>query len=262
MVKNIFRTVLVIGKNHEEIIKKYSLDTKVEKYLKMKFDDAELLRQKHLDFIEKVLTNKKVILSERQKEIYKDLYLDIKDMDEFEYFQKMTDGCYYDEKTGDAYSTENPNAYYQYERCPQHRLDVTGEESDFSNPFILKDGTISYVAKVSDIDWERMHMYNTELYKSAWELVVDGREPKNETEKTIKDRMKNRLSYFDNFASKEEYVIHSCSFWLYGVAKNDSYQELDYRISDKKWISEFYERFIKNLDENEILSIYEVKRIE
>ena len=40
-----------------------------------------------------------------------------------------------------------------------------------------------------------------------------------------------------------------------------SYQELDYRISDKKWISEFYERFIKNLDENEILSIYEVKRI-
>ena len=34
----------------------------------------------------------------------------------------------------------NENAYYKYERCQQHRLDVTGEEGDFSDPFPLKNG--------------------------------------------------------------------------------------------------------------------------
>lgn len=262
MARSLFRTVLVIGKNHEEIIKKYSLDTKVERYLKMKFDDAEKLRLKHLEFIEKVLTNKQVVLTDTQKEIYKNLYLDIKEMDSFEYFQKMTEGCYYDEETGDAYSTENPNAHYQYERCPQHRLEVKNEESDFSNPFILNDGTISYVAKVGEINWKRMHLYNTKLYEAAWELCVEDREPLNGEEKKIKDNMKNRLGYFDNFDSKDSYVKHSCSFWMYGVAMEDKYEELDYTISDKQWVSNFYEKYIRNLDKNETLSIYEVKRIE
>lgn len=262
MIRNVFRTILVIGENHEEIVKKYSLDTKVERYLKMKFDDAEKLRNKHLEFIEKIMTNKQVVLSDRQREIYKSLYLDIKEMDDFDYFQKMTEGCYYDETTGDAYSTVNPNAYYQYERCPQKRLDATDEESDFSNPFILKDETISYVAKVGDIDWSRMHMYRTDIYKAAWELVVEDREPVNDEEKRIKENMKNRLSYFDNFENKEEYIIYSCSFWTYGVATNDGYKELDFKISDKEWVKNFYDTFIKTLNKDETIALYEVKRVE
>ena len=41
MAKSVFRTVLVIGDNHEELIKKYSADTKVERHVKCKLDDAK-----------------------------------------------------------------------------------------------------------------------------------------------------------------------------------------------------------------------------
>ena len=36
---NTFRTLLVIGDNHEEIAKLYSLDTMVKPYLRYKFDN-------------------------------------------------------------------------------------------------------------------------------------------------------------------------------------------------------------------------------
>lgn len=43
-------------------------------------------------------------------------------MDEFDYFLEITKGCTYDEETGDAYTTENPDAMYQMyyigDECP------------------------------------------------------------------------------------------------------------------------------------------------
>ena len=75
----------------------------------------------------------------------------------------------------------NENAYYKYERCQQHRLDVTGEEGDFSDPFPLKNGGKAYSARFNDIDWEQIHRNpkKMELNARVWELVVNDDEPQN-----------------------------------------------------------------------------------
>lgn len=209
MSKITFRTVMVVGDNPDELIKKYDLDTKVEPYIKLRRADAEKARLRHLNIIESVLVSDKIVLTDKQREIYKNIYLDIKDMDDAEYFEQTTIGCTYDEATGDALTTVNPNAYYQHAINPQKRLDATNEEHDFANPFILlpeegeEEGeVISYTAKKNEIDWDRMHMWNTHIYDRAWDLCVNDEEPFNEQEKTIKDNMSKRMDYFDNFATR------------------------------------------------------------
>ncbi|MCD8208437.1 MAG: hypothetical protein LUD72_10905 [Bacteroidales bacterium] len=257
-----FRTLLVIGEKHKEIAEKYSLDTKVEPYVKFRLDDAGEYRQKRLAAIESILNSKAIPLSEKQKDIYKDLYLEIREMDDFEYYQTITNGCTYDETNGDALSTENPLAQYKYERCPQTVLEARGEESDFSNPFWLKDGYIAYSAKKGDINWDRMHLYNTEVYEKAWAICVDGVEPTDDEGRRIKEMMGNKREYFDNFANIEEYVRHSCSFWTYGVATEEKYEGIDYTVSDKEWVANFFERFIEPLSDDTLLSLYEVRALE
>lgn len=261
MSRSVIRTVLVIGDNHEEIIKKYSLDTKVDWYLKCRRNDAEKYRQKHLKLISDVLESKVLNITERQKEAYKELYLDIDEMDEFEYFEMYTQGCRYDEETSDAYTDENPDAHYKYEKCYNKRLLQTGEEANFSNPFHLLDGSKAYIAKFEDIDWNREHMFNTKIYEAAWEMIVEGREPQNDVEKTIYDNMSNRVGYFNNFSSKEEYVGYSCSFWTYGVATEEKYEEVTYKVRDIEWVMDFYGKYIENIEGNPTLAIYEVRSL-
>ena len=269
MSKITFRTVMVVGDNPDELIKKYDLATKVEPYIKLERSDAEKARKMHLEFIKNILTSKKVVLTDKQREIYKNIYLDIQDMDESEYFEQTTMGCTYDEKTGDALTTINPNAYYQYPTNPQKRLDATNEEHDFCNPFILlpeegeeRGEVISYTAKKSEIDWERMHMWNTHIYERAWDMCVSDDEPLNDQEKIIKENMSQRLDYFDNFECKEDYVSHSCSFWCYGYLDKNEYKELDYTISDKEWVKNYYDRFVKPIKNDETISLYVVRAID
>ena len=103
MAKITYRTILVIGDNHEEIVKKYSADTKVKKYIKMKFADAEKEHKKHVKLLETILTDKRIPLSDSQYDIYKEMYLLSNTMDDFQYFREITDGCEYDEETVDSF---------------------------------------------------------------------------------------------------------------------------------------------------------------
>lgn len=269
MAKIIFRTVMVVGDNPDELIKRYDLDRKLEPYVKLKRSQASITQEKHLAFIDRILSSKEITLPDRQRDFFKNLYLDIKDMDEAEYFEYVTAGCTYDDETGDAITTVNPIARYQHAINPQKRLDATNEEHDFANPFILKplegeeEGeVISYTAKKSEIDWNRMHLYNTNLYKRAWEICVEGDEPKNNQEMIIKKNMGERIDYFNNFDNKEEYILHSCSFWCYGYLDGNTYKELDYTISDKEWVRTYYDNFVKPLKDDETISLYVVRSID
>lgn len=263
MAQSGFKKILVIGNNHEEIIKKYSADTKVEKYVYMKRDDAEKNQRKYLKYLETLLNNKEIKLPEYQREVYQDLYMDIKEMDDFEYYLYATKGCTYDEDNGDALTDKNPNAHYQYEKCYQKSLLKYGEEGEgtFSNPFHLLDGSLSYSAKKEDIDWSVEHMYHTDIYEAAWDIVVNGREPQNKQEEIIKNNMSRKLNYFMNFKNKDEYVKHSCSFWCYGVATDKEYIEMDGTTEDKQWVANFYDRFIVPLPDDTLLTIYEAKSL-
>lgn len=257
MVSGSYRTLLVIGENHLEIAKKYSLDTKVEPYIRYRFDDAASLHIKYLKVLESMIkktqeTNRK--LADKYKEMYEE-YLA---MDDFEYYEELTAGCTYDED-GNAWSTENPWAQYQYERCYDKRIQQDQRnEANFSNPLILKNGRKAYSALMNEIDWPKNHLNNTEIYQSAWDICVNGKEPVTEEEKLIKQNFGRRHDYFKNFKDADEYIRHSCSFWTYGVATDEKYVCGDSENAID-WTTNFYDRFIKNLSNDEILSIYEIK---
>lgn len=248
-----FFTVLVIGDNPDEKIKKYSQSTEVEPYILHKRENAEEHRKIKIDLI-------KEYQKTSQDGIYDEYLKNIEAMSEDEYFASITKGCTYDDN-GDAYTTKNPRGYYKNERSPQKALDVTGEESGFSNPFYLKKGSISYTDKKGEIDWQRMHKHNTILYEYAWKMIVDGSEPKDDMQKTIYEHMKNRRGYFDNFKDMEEYVNYSTSFWTYGIINNDRYMDIDtVGSTDKEWVNNFYDSFIKDLPDDTLLTLYEVQR--
>lgn len=265
MAKITYRTILVIGDNPDEIVKKYSADTKLPKHVKVKFSDANKKRLEQLRFMEKLFENKFIYLTEEQYDYYKEMYLRFKKMDDVEFFKELTNGCEYDPETGDALTEENENAFYKYERCQQHRLEVTGEEGDFSDPFPLKNGGKSYSAHFDDIDWKKIHKNaaKVELNKRVWELVVEDDKPRNNDEEVIKNRMVNRYGYFGNFKTKEEFVEHSTSLWYWGVATDKWYKEVNYKVSDYNWITRFYNRFIRDLKKtNPLITIYEVHSLD
>lgn len=264
-----FRTLLVIGGNPDVIAAKYSMDTKVNPYIKYRLDDKDKLyearkqflieccreaeKERHYSSTYEDRSAKNRCLSRWNNILKKHM-----DMDSFQYYQFITEGCWYDDN-GDAWTDENPNAHYKYQKCYDYRIkaDQT-DEAPFSNPFILKDGTKAYTARVDEIDWDRVHMANTELYYSAWKVCVEGKEPETDEERMIQNSFSNRKEYFSNFKDADQYVAHSCAFWTYGVATADEYISGD-REDSIKWTTGFYDRFIKQLDGETVLSIYEIK---
>lgn len=264
---SVMRTIIVVsydGENPDEIANLYSEEQVVEPYVVLYKKDVAKKKKVHQSLLETLLSSSKELnLSERQYESYKDLYWSIKDMSDDDYMLSITYGCTYDEN-GNAISTKNPNAHYKYPKCYQFKLDKNQGEAEFSNPFHLKDGTVAYRAKLNDIDWEREHENKEacKIYEAAWELCVEDREPENEREETIKNNMSNRLEYFSQFKNKEAYVKHSTSFFMYGIATSKEYHEVDFTISDIDWVANFYDKYIKTLEGNPTLSIYEVRLLE
>ena len=67
----LFKTVLVIGDNHEDIIKKYSESYQVEPYLYLKREDVGKRKQQHIDELEKTiksgtLNQQQILLTDRK----------------------------------------------------------------------------------------------------------------------------------------------------------------------------------------------------
>lgn len=263
-MKTTFRTILVIGDNHEEIAKKYSNDTKVEKYVKMRLSEADDERLEHMNLIELILTDKRLHFTENVRERYKEEYLHLKGLNALDYFKEMTVGCEFDNEDC-AWTDKNPNAHYQYELCHQHRLEVTGEEGDFSDPFPLKNGEKSYSAHFNEIDWDKLHNNKDKINmcKRVWELAVEDAEPEDEYEEELKEIMGHREKYFQLFNSRDEFVKHSSSLWYWGVATEEKYVEVDYTISDYDWVVNFFDTFIKPLAKtNPLITVYQVKALD
>ncbi len=263
--KSVMRTLLVIsyeGEDPDEIAAKYSDDITVEPYVYMTLDDAAKMQTTQLaklSILLSVTRNDDFDLPADKKDQFKILYNKIKEMTPEEYFEMKTIDC--EVKDGVAYSTTNPDAMYRYPKCYQFKLDKYGEEAEFSNPLHLLDGGVAYRAHFNDIDWSREHGYNKEIYEKAWDICVEGVEPSDLEGELIKKNMSNRLSYFQQFENKEAYVRHSTSFFTSDVATSEAYYGVDYTISDIDWVAQFYDRFIKDLKDNPLLSIYEIRAI-
>ena len=265
-MKSVMKTILVISnedENPDEIAAKYSEEYEVEPYFYMRPEDGETLRISDLSTLEMCFLCEDLmnILSDAQKEYLQERCVELHNMSGDEYFKKATNNCDFDEE-GNAWSDKNTHAFYKFPKCYQERLEKTGEEAQFSNPFMLKDGGVAYRAHFNDIDWELMHNHNRDVYEGAWEVCVEGREPEDLQEIAIKEQMKNRNDYFLNFTDKEEYVDHSTMFFMYGIATNNEFihrNELEEKEID--YIRRFYNDYIKKIKGNPLLSIYEVRSL-
>lgn len=48
---------------------------------------------------------------------------------------------------------------------------------------------------------------------------------------------------------------------IYGVATEEKYDEVSFKVSDKEWVAKFYDKYIKNIKGNPMLAIYEVRSL-
>lgn len=249
MTQNHF-TVVVIGDNHKEIMAKYDNKIKVEPYITMKLSEAKSYHRRYISFYEEIL--KRDDIGEEARELAELSLQTLREQDDIDFFLDTAANLDYEinEETGDAYSSKNPNGKYDF--CK------VGKE--LSMPLKDYEGNEIFSAKKSDIDWSAIHLANTYPYEVAWDTVMEGKKPEGKREEQLYENMKNRTGYFQKFGTKENYVACSTAFWGYAYVDKNGWIELEENVDQFKWVSEFFERFILNLPDDETITIYECVR--
>lgn len=240
-------TLVVVGENPDKLVQPFDNNIKVEPYVVYEFSKAKEYHDKYIKYYEELLKNdlddniKRSV--EEQLEFYKSL-------DDIGFYVELTDGQDLDEETGNMLSDKNPNG--KYDTC---RL---GKE--LSMPMIDKNGNETFSARKCDIAWDKIHLANKLPYELAWDMVMGDRKPETDDEKNIYENMKNRTEYFSYFGNRETYVNSSTAFWGYAFLDQNGWVELDDNVSQNDWVINFYDRFIKDLPDDALISIYECFR--
>jgi hypothetical protein len=241
---------IVAGENPEKQMERYDAKIKVEPYLVYRYKDADtIIRPKMLAMYENIINSGD--LSADEERIMRQEYEEMKAESTEDFFDRITLELDIDEETGDAYSSKNRDGKWHY-------YSAGGK---FSIPFMTLEGKEVNQAKKSEIDWSVMHLNGQDVYRRAWEMVMEGSEPQTETEKLIYNNMKNRTVYFQKFGTKENYVVSGTAFWGYAfLSPETGWVELEDTDDQFEWVSNFYDRFIKPLPEDTQLTIYECVR--
>ena len=241
-----FFSVMVVGENPTAIMENYSVDKKVEPYVKYEFLKADKYKNTAIKVSEKLLEDSALaMINPQMKQAVEDNVKRLKLLSTFEYYQQLTEGMYYDEN-GNALSDKNPNGKWKTAHIGRN----------FSLPLITHDGREVYSARAKDIAWDKMHHTNAAVYEAAWEIVVEGREPQTPEEEKIKESMGNKQAYFSNFKSKEHYVNYSTAYWNFAYVDDKNWLDIT-QIDESAWIEHFYDRFITQLKPDDLVSIYE-----
>lgn len=236
---------IAAGEDPDSLMKPYDMKMKVNPYVVYRLNDAGKIRKEYIMFYEKLIEGKNAGKDELEE--IRDELEEIKEMSDIDFFYMVTDGCNYDLATGDAVSDENPNGkWLNYELGKR-----------FSLPFILKDGSEKFRARKKDIAWDKIHLNGKEVYETAWDLVVGKKKPENDYEKEIYENMKNRLAYFMKFSTKENYVMSCTAFWGIAFVSDAGWVELEDHMDQFEWMKNYYDRFIKPLPDDTLLSVFE-----
>lgn len=241
-------TTIVVGNNPDELLKKYDLTKKVEPYVVYYFDRVQEYYDRHIRAYTNLVNDKNI------PEIYREDYRleleRVKSLTPLDLYVELTEDFEIDENTGNAMCTINPEGKYHICRI--------GKE--MSLPLITLNGDAVFQAKKKDVDWSIVHLGNTEVYSTIWDMVMNGLAPSSEQEKTWYENMKNRTDYFNEMGTKERYIKHNTAFWGYAFVDENGWVEMDDTIDPCDWVGDFYDRFIANLDENSLISVYECVR--
>lgn len=244
-----FLSVMVVGNNPEKLMEKYDKSLKVEPYVKFKYLEAEAMKKRLTSYLSEFIKNhEKFALNPFQVDYFKERLKAVNSMSTFEYYSTITQGMYYNED-GDAMTDVNPNG----------KWDKYNLGKNFSYPLKLKDGKEVYQAKAGDIDWDKMHMNSeyVELFEKIWSLVIDDAEPSSKKEENLKVNWSSKKNYLSNFKSVDDFVSHNCAYWNYAFLSDKGWIDVDDELNETKWISEFVERFIVPLKDDDLVTIYE-----
>jgi len=255
------RTLLVIGEDHESIAAKYSTSHPDTKYLSARVIDAAEIRG---DFLVSILSEISslqkpgCILSKSEKEKrlrYNKLsYFKYNAMSDMEFFQDFTRNWEHDSE-GNAYSDYNPYAMYMDEKCYDDQIRRDQSLNSFvSRPFVLKDGSRVFSAKVGDVDWEKTN--NFPEASLIWDLSVEGRAPKTDKEKYLQMQYVELDAYFRRFMNKEDFLKRHRLFSTHFVATK--YGCISNTYYDNHWSIAYYNRFLRYLDSSERITLYDV----
>lgn len=248
MIERDFFEVVVAGDNPNNLMKEYDKKIKVEPYIVYKIKDADYLKAKTIDMYNGLLFSGN--FSKEEQDEIRESRNEVLNSEPEDFFFEILTVDYEHDDDGNAISTQNPKGKYAFYQ----------DGKLFSVPFITKDGREVFQAKKGEINWKLMHLNNREVYEMAWDMVMNGKKPKTENDKIIYENMKNRTAYFNAFETKENYVMQSTAFWAYAFVDENGWMELEEDKSQFDWVSNFYEKFIKPLDDNTTLTIFECRK--
>lgn len=238
-------STIVIGENPNDKICLFDEMLDVKEYVLYKHSEKKKLK------LEKIKIYSELIKTTRdkiQRGFIQNKINELKNMSDDEYFSSLS---VFGEinSDGDIISTENPNGKW-----------ISCEEGGkiFSNILIDINGNYITSAKKKDIDWDLIHFNKDriELFNRTWELCVENKTPNNIKDETIKENFKNYPEYFKNFKSKDEYVNVNTCFWAHSVIYKDKWADAENK-PQFEWMVNFYDRFIKNINDDELITIYE-----
>ena len=242
---------IVAGDNPNEILKPYDKNTPDIPRIAYKFKDVDKIKQTYLELYKTMLDNTTFI---DEKQNIQDIIDDINDLDNIEFFERLCDAddnYWFDEKTGDIMTDLNEKGKWSSRQLGKA----------FSVPFLTKDGKEVFQALKKDVDWERIHLSGKKVYERVWEMCMEDSIPNDEHEKVLFDNMKDKITYFKKFETKNNYVVSNTAFWGYAFASElTGWVDAEDSEDQFAWMSNFYDVFIKNLPEDTLLSIYECRK--
>lgn len=244
-------TLMVIGDQPDEIIKKYDASLEVEPYIKFSYKEMTKYKKQAIKMAQNLADNaSKIGLSKNIKEYFEEKVKSLKKLTDFEFYTAISNGCSFDEN-GNALTTENPNA--KWSTCRIGR--------NLCVPLKLKNGTEALQAKAGDVDWGKMHMDPSTMnsYRIVWELFHGERKPQTAQEKQIYKNIRLQKRYFEDFDNVDDYIAYSCSYWCYAYADKNGWQDTD-DYKDYEWITGFYNKFVKKLKPDDLVTIYECSK--
>ena len=249
MENNNHFTAIVIGENPDEIMKKYDSSIKVEPYIVYKLSNVTQYKENTLKAYKYLVDSD--VMPETVRDEYKEKVLELEKMSDIDFYSELTEDFEIDEETGNAICDINPNGHYKFCRLGKN----------LAMPLINKNDQEVFQARKRDIAWDKIHLANQEIYKITWEMVMGDRKPSNDEERVIYENMKNRTEYFNYYGDVDTYVANNTAFWGYAFVTENEWLELTDDVSQIKWVTEFYDKFIKNLPDDTLISVYECVRI-
>ena len=233
------------GENPLDVINEFSYLENTVKQLKYKYKDKKKIYDTEIKLLKNLLKRE-----DTQKEALQARLDLMNDIEPFDYYRMITDGLDIDEE-GNAWEDVNPNGHFKFAKeC---------KEETFVLPFKNKEGKVIFQAKKKDIAWDLIHMEKELVndYSNAWDMLFNDKVPTTDKEKLHFKNISPYKDLYKVFPDKETFIKHNTSFFCFAFCQKNSWTEIDTnKIKDYEWSSNFYDKFIKPLDDETILTLY------